>query len=556
MLYNAILKGEIKFMKNEIKYSVLVFSVIIFAATYFDAQDNSLPTLQGDAAVEKLKQNGQYDSLMEAVKATRNQDGFADFPSSENAVGQTAKLIASDGSNGDELGSGVAISGNTAVAGAWSHDVGANQTQGAAWVFVRNGTTWTQQQKLTASDGAAMDGFGITVAIDGDTIIVGAWHDGVGTNFNQGSAYVFVRSGTTWTEQQRLIAPDGTPGAEFGHSVAIDGDTVIVGAYQATVGGMGDAGAAYVFVRSGTVWTQQQKLTASDAASSDHFSNVAIDGETALVGAGSDDVGGNLDQGSAYVFVRSGTVWTQQQKLAASDGAQNDFFGGGRQHVAIDGNTVVVGATYDDVGSNLEQGSAYVFVRSGTTWTEQQHLVASDGSTSRAFGTVAIDGDTIIVGAPNAIVGLYPAVGAGYIFTRSGTTWTERQVIIASDGAERDNFGNSVAIDGNKIFIGSPSADIGMQSTQGAAYVFIARVSVSGRITTAGGSGVPKANVQMTLANGSTLNTVSTSFGYYRFDGVEADQTATVSVFSKRFSFTPQMVEVNGNLTNVDFIAQ
>src|SRR5207247_2438966 len=171
----------------------------------------------------------------------------------------------------------------------------------------------TQQAQLTASDGAASDEFGWSVAISGDTVVVGAFLDDVVANGDQGSAYVFSRSGTTWTQQAKLTASDGAASDEFGCSVAISGDTVVVGAYLDNVGANTDQGSAYVFVRSGTIWTQQQKLTASDGAASDGFGySLAISGDVVVVGAFGDDVGANADQGSAYVFVRNVTTWTQQ----------------------------------------------------------------------------------------------------------------------------------------------------------------------------------------------------------------------------------------------------
>jgi hypothetical protein len=532
-------------MKNQIKYAVFVLSLIMFSASSFKTQDVSLPTLRGGAAVEKLKQAGQYDSLVEAFNAEIE---------TTNAVSQTAKLVGSDGSNGDAFGIGVAISGNTAVAGAWGHDIGEDSARGAVYVFVRNGTTWTEQQKLTASDGAENDGFGFSVTIEGDTIIVGSWHDQIGNNVNQGSVYVFTRSGTTWTEQQKLTAADGGVADEFGRSVAIDGSTLIVGATQAD-GNQNSSGAAYVFTRSGMTWTFQQKLTASDGSAFDEFGYAALDGDTAVVGAPHDDTGGTTDHGAAYVFVRSGGVWTQQQKLIAEDGNINDFFGG-LGSVAISGETIAIGAPLDNVGTNSSQGSVYVFTRSGTVWTLQTHLLASDGAPSSQFGRVSLEGDTLLVGAPGVNVGLNAAVGSAYIFTRSGAVWTERQQIIASDGASQDSFGTKVALAGNKILVGAPDANIGMQNDQGVAYIFISKVSVSGRVLTAGGIGIPNASVQATLANGSTVTARTTSFGYYTLENIEADQTITISVSSKRFQFTPVMVEVTGNLTNVDITAQ
>lgn len=542
-------------MKKEIKRAGFLISLMLFAAISFQAQDggDAQPALRGGAAVEKLKQAGHYEGFRDALDAARKENGEA---FEENVILQTSKLFASDGGAGDVFGFSVSISGNTAIAGAWAARVGTNSNQGAVYVFVRTGTNWSLQQKLTASDGADGDGFGVSVAIDGDTIIVGAWHDNVGVNVNQGSAYVFTRSGAAWTEQQKLLALDGGSVDEFGKSVAIDGDTAIIGAPQDSVENHGECGTAYIFVRSGSVWTQQQKLFASDGAHQDRFHGVAISGDTAIVGAGNDDVGVMNDQGSAYVFVRSGATWTEQQKLIASDGWEGDSFGNGGWSIAIDGNTAVIGATQDDAFATVNYGSAYVFVRSGTVWTEQAHLYPPDGAALSNFGSVAIDGDTIVAGGGGINVGLNTRVGSAYVFVRNGNDWTLQKQLIASDGAQGDSLGFSVAISGNKIFTGAYQANFGMANDQGAAYVFINKVSVSGRIMTAGGYGVAKATVKMTLANGETRYTLTSPFGYYRFDEIEADQTVTVSVISKQFQFTPQMVTLSNNLTNVDITAQ
>ena len=197
---------------------------------------------------------------------------------------------------------------------------------------------------LTASDGMAGDQFGYSVAIDGDTLVVGAY--GVGDNgFNSGSAYVFTRTGTIWTEQAKLTASDGAERDRFGWSVAIDVNTIVVGAWGDDDNGE-RSGSAYVFTRSGTTWSQQTKLTASDGAARDQFGgSVAIAGDTIVVGAHQDDENGNRS-GSAYVFTRTETTWTQQAKLTASDGAADDIFG---ISVAIAGDTIVAGARLDDV---------------------------------------------------------------------------------------------------------------------------------------------------------------------------------------------------------------
>jgi hypothetical protein len=264
------------------------------------------------------------------------------------------KLIASDASSYDGFGHSVGISGDTAVIGSSGNDDNGDGS-GSAYVFVRNGTTWNEQQKLTASDGAEGDKFGYPVAISGDTVVIGAAGDDDNGDAS-GSAYVFVRNGTTWSQQQKLIASDGAAIDCFGYSVAVSGDTAVIGAANDDDNG-NTSGSAYVFVRSGTTWNQQQKLTASDGAEADMFGcSVAVSGDTAVIGAERDDVNGYLS-GSAYVFVRSGTTWSQQQKLTDSE-----YYARFGCSVAISGDTAVVGAYYDQGKYYLfGAGSAYVY---------------------------------------------------------------------------------------------------------------------------------------------------------------------------------------------------
>jgi hypothetical protein len=461
------------------------------------------------------------------------------------------KIEASDGVAGDQFGGSVAISGNTAVIGANSNG-GAVSGPGFASVFVRNGGTWTFQQKLTASDGLAEDAFGSYVAISGDTIIVGAYADTVGTNTSQGSAYVFVRSGTTWTQQQKLIAADGAAFDVFGRSVAIAGDTVAITAAQDDLTTNVDQGSAYIFVRSGSTWTQQQKLTAADGATSDFFGDsVAIAGDTVIVGAQDDATGANIQQGSAYVFTRSGTTWTQQQKLTAGDGTAFDYFG---FSVAISGDTAVVG-TLQDIGAVFQQGSAYVFVRSGTTWTQQQKLLASDGATGDSFGnSVSIAGDTAMIGAAGDTNGANVHQGSAYVFSRTGGTWTQQQKLTATDGGAEDSFGASVAVAVDTAIIGSLGDTIGANSFQGSAYVFSPSVSVSGRVTTPAGLNLRNAIVAITDSLGVKQTATTSSFGIYSFSNVRPGETYIIGVSSKRYRFAAQTLLINDNLTNVDFV--
>ena len=382
-------------------------------------------------------------------------------------VGPDLQLLASDGASSDQFGVSAAISGDTAIIGSWGDDIGINPNQGSAYVFVRSGSSWIQQAKLIASDGGASSTFGVSVAISGDTAIVGAQ----GTSLSPGSAYVFTRSGTTWTQQAKLTPSDGAVDDFFGSSVAIFGNTVIVGAVFSNVGPNVDQGSAYVFTRSGTTWTQQAKLTSSDGAPANYFGNaVALGSDTALVGARRVKVGANTDQGSAYVFTRSGTVWTQQAKLTASDGISGDSFG---FSVALSGDSAIVGATFADRGANVDQGAAYIFTRSGSIWTQQAALVASDGAANDLFGvSVALSGDTAIVGASSDEIGPNVNQGSACVFTRSGTIWTQQSKLTASTGGASDSFGRSVGLSGGIALVGANFDDVGANADQGSASVF------------------------------------------------------------------------------------
>lgn len=381
------------------------------------------------------------------------------------------QLLHGNGEGGDVFGWSVAISGDTALVGARDDDVGLNTDQGTAHVYRKLGFTWVFEHSLSAADGAPFDGFGVSVAISGDTAIVGAFTDNVGLNNAQGSAYIFTRSGTTWTQQARLTAIGGAVNDLFGFSVALSGDTALVGAPSDDVGANADQGSAYVFTRSGEVWTQQAQLTAAGGAAMDDFGfSVALDGNTAVVGAPSDDVGANTSQGSAYVFTRSGTAWTQQAQLTAADGASLDSFG---ESVALDGNTALVGVVSDDVGANVSQGSASIFTRSGSIWTQQAQLTAPDGESFDNFGdSVAISGNTAVVGARTDQVGANAFQGSAGVFTRSGTVWTHQAQLTAPGGAANDAFGFSVAISAFTAIVGTPGDNVGANLAQGSAWVF------------------------------------------------------------------------------------
>ena len=318
---------------------------------------------------------------------------------------QEIKLIAADGATGDELGTAASLSGDTALVGAWRDTIGTNTDQGSAYVFVRNGSAWTQQAKLTASDGALGDQFGTSVSVSGDTAIVGAYNDD-DKGMNSGSAYIFVKPVTGWATTSafhaKLTASDGAAGNQFGSTVSLSGDTALVGAYNDDDKGP-SSGSAYIFVKPVSGWattsTYNAKLTASDGAAGDLFgTSISLSGDMALIGACNDDDKG-MDSGSAYIFVKPMTGWattsTFAAKLTAGDGAMGDQFG---TSVSLSGDTALVGAWQHDVGANSNQGAAYVFVRNGMLWTEQQQLTAIGGTGSDYLGSaVALSGDIAVV---------------------------------------------------------------------------------------------------------------------------------------------------------------
>ena len=350
------------------------------------------------------------------------------------------KLVASEGARSDGFGDSVSIDGDYVIIGA--HLDGYNGVfSGSAYIFTRSGTTWTKQAKLIASDGAAFDNFGVSVSIDGDYAIIGADED----DGERGSAYVFKRNGTSWTQKYKLIASDGETDDDFGQTVSIDGDYAIIGAPWDDDNG-DHSGSAYVFKRDGTAWNEEAKLLASDGATGDFFSwSVSIDGDYAIIGAKGDD--SEIGPGSAYVFKRDGTAWNEEAKLLASDGATGDYFG---CSVSIDGDYAIIGAEADDG----ERGSAYTFKRTGTSWAEEDKLTAS----GYLFGhSVSIDGDYALIGTPwDDDNGVFS--GATNIFKRDGTNWNEQDKLLASDGTDDDHFGYSVSIDGDYAIIGAMGA--------------------------------------------------------------------------------------------------
>lgn len=416
------------------------------------------------------------------------------------------KATANDRGANDWFGWSVAISGDYAIVGAYREDedaLGGNtqNESGSAYIFKKNGGTWSLIQKIVASDRNAGDFFGSSVSISGDYAVVGAFNEdedasGGNTKANAGSAYIFKNNSGTWTQVQKIVNSDRNFNDHFGYSVAISGDHIVVGAVweDEDVSGLnplGFAGSAYIFKNNTGTWIEVQKIVSSDRAVQDYFGqSIAISGDYIIVGVQYEDenVSGGSTQaeaGSVYIFKNNAGIWTQVQKIVASDRAVGDMFG---FSVAISGDYAIVGAIWEDeneVGGNTQAsaGSAYIFKNNLGTWTQVQKIVASDRSTDDRFAaSVSISGEYAIIGAlgeaHDASGGnTLSEAGSAYIFKFNGATWIQSQKIVASDRDVNDQFGYSVAISGNYALGGAINEDEDVfggntQSAAGSAYIF------------------------------------------------------------------------------------
>jgi hypothetical protein len=430
----------------------------------------------------------------------RVDDVDARYPLVVDPFIEQATLAASDGAAGDQFGI-VAVDGDTIVVGAHLDDVGAVVDQGSAYVFVKPAGGWsgplTEQARLLASDGASGDQFGIQLAVSGDTVVIGARMDDIGTSVNQGSAYVFVRPPGGWSgtlnQTGKLTSSAGAANDWFGDRVAIDGNTIVVGARLDDhrdpclfCDTFPDRGSAYVFVKPAAGWTgnltQNAILGPLGYWFNDQFgSSVAIKGDTIAVGSFFADAGGT-DHGAAFVYLKPTAGWsgirTQNATLLAADGAFGDQLG---LSIAVGVDTIVVGAYRDDSFGKANHGSAYVFVKPAAGWAgtrfHDAKLTASDSAAGDEMGyPVAITGDTVVVGARLDDVGANADQGSVYVFVKPAAGWsgplTESEKITASDGAASDLFGNVLGISGDTLVVGSLTDDVGASIDQGSAYVF------------------------------------------------------------------------------------
>lgn len=457
-----------------------------------------------------------------------------------SAFAQQAYVKASNTDVNDAFGKAIAIDGDTMVVGAYAEDsnatgvngnqgngTGTTDEDGAVYVFVRSGTDWEQQAYLKPSHADPDKEFGASVAIAGNTIVVGAPRENSGANTingdpadnssgYSGAVYVFTRSGTTWSQQAYIKASNAASGDLFGSCVAISGDTIAVGAPEQD-STASNSGAAYLFVRSGTIWSQQAMVKASNAGSDNYFGHsIGISGDSIVVGADSENSsatgttstlvtansGANYS-GAAYVFVRSGSTWSQEAYLKASNTRTFSWFA---NSVAISGDTIVVGAPYEssnatgvdgtigNYNTKSSSGAAYVFVRSAGSWSQQAYVKASNTMAYALFGySVSLSNNAMVIGAYGELssaTGVNGSqtntnttdAGAAYLFTRSGSTWTQQAYLKASNTGASDQFGLAVAVSGGTIAVGAFGEDGDASGTHGtsndgatdsgAAYVF------------------------------------------------------------------------------------
>jgi len=382
------------------------------------------------------------------------------------------KIMGSDAENSDQFGYSVSISGDIAIVGTNYEDTGGSDA-GTAYVFRYNGSTWVEEQKLIASDAEAGDQFGCSVSISGDVVVIGARGEDTGGS-SAGAAYVFRNDGAAWVEESKLQASYSEASDYFGSSVSIFGDVVVVGASGEDTGGS-SAGAAYVFRYDSVtgIWEPEGvPLIANDAEAGDSFGcSVSISGDVVVVGAYAEDIGGG-NSGAVYVFRYDSVTgtWVEEQKLIASDAEAGYEFG---IRVSISGDILVVGARGVYVGGS-NAGAAYVFRYDSVTGTWNQEgdpLTASDAEAYDSFGcSVSISDDVAVIGAYAEDTGGSSA-GAAYVFRYNGSTWVEEQKLMASDAETYDYFGYSVSMSGDALVVGAYFEDTG-GSNAGAAYIF------------------------------------------------------------------------------------
>jgi hypothetical protein len=365
--------------------------------------------------------------------------------------GQAVKICPEDGVAGDEFGVFVSISGNYALIGACAAKV-EDVACGAAYVFKNESGNWVQQAKFVPDVPDNDDMFGKILKMDGDYALVTAYNDDDMGN-NAGAAYIYKRmTDDNWAFQDKLYAADAAAFDIFGVAADINGDRAIVGAFGDDDNGF-FSGSAYVFVRQGDEWVQEAKLLPSDGDTDDKFGrSVAISEDFAVVCGVLDDDNGE-ESGSVYIFRRNGSVWNQEVKITASDGAANDRFG---RSISIAGDYVAISAAQKDEHGLDGSGSAYVFKYEDGQWIQQSKLVPDDLGEGDLMGYCIASNEDFVAISAHLNDEMAPDAGAFYLFHRNGDQWSEAAKVTAEVPHEMDHFGICVDISGNTLICGAP----------------------------------------------------------------------------------------------------
>jgi len=392
---------------------------------------------------------------------------------------QTSTLLPDDPENLAEFGYSVSISGSLAVVGSRNADPdqgdGLLIDAGAAYIFTLTNSGWVQEAKLVANDALPGDTFGVSVAIDGQTVVVGATGVDIGREENVGAAYIFSREGSSWKQKAKLVPPDPLEDDAFGTSVAIDDITIVVGANSKDVYSIPDAGAAYVFIKRGGAWDQKAILLPFEPSLGGYFGGaVDIDGSRIIIGSTEANLIGEPGPGSAFIYKGSGNSWQPEARLTLDLGRNGDFFG---HAVAIEGNTAAVSAIFRDpdlgYGRVTNAGSVFVFRRDGSKWILQADLSPADAEPFANFGqSVALGAGALAVGADGKSQAGFAEAGAIYLFTRKGADWLTPIKVVADIVAEEDRFGNSVALSGDRMIVGANGRDAGDKVASGQGYAY------------------------------------------------------------------------------------
>ncbi len=412
--------------------------------------DGSSSTIQNPS--HTYTDEGRYSvSLTVSGPEGYNTVTKSDYICVTNIVDLTEyKISPPSGSTGDYFGSSVSTSGNFVIVGAYGEGDWVTENHGAAYIFEKSESGWNQIARLTASDAGEWDSFGRSVSISGNYAIVGAYGD----DYSTGAAYIFEKLESGWTEVAKLTASDASAEDNFGLSVSISGNYAIMGAYIDDNG----TGAAYIFERTDSGWSQVAKLTASDAATWSYFGyNVSISGNHAIVSANGID----SYTGAAYIFERTDSGWNQTAKLTASDAAEWDYFG---CSVSISGDNAIVGANADD-DNGASSGSAYIFEKANNEWTQVAKLTANDADNGDFFGAgVSIFGSYAVVGANGN-----DFIGSAYVFEKTESGWNQAIKLTAYNVNDEIGFGGfSVYISGDYIIAGASKDNTHI----GSAYIY------------------------------------------------------------------------------------